>query len=191
MTLFHTAGKEFFTRLLLHKEKIFAENLLWSVSMPKDPREMTNEEVQKRIVRLGFCGDEQSFQAFCEKLKADLPTETAVVLRGSVITNERYEDGGPFDENGAGTSDLDVTLIGNKVMDCWDKEAFYIPKLHTKPLGDKDPEIAPALNPLRQELQKIAKRPVNFQATANFILFIRDVLFDQPYFILIDAEEKS
>jgi hypothetical protein len=159
--------------------------------MARDPKEMTDEEIQKRIIQLGFGGDQQSFQAFCEKLKAHLPEETAVVLRGSVITNERYEDGGPFDENGAGTSDLDVTLIGSEVMECWDKEAFYIPKLHTKPLGDKDPEIAPALNPLRQELQQIAKRPVNFQATANFILFIRDVLFNQPYYMLIDAEEKS
>lgn len=159
--------------------------------MPKDPREMTNAEIQARIVRLGFAGDEQSFQAFCDKLKADLPEKTAVVLRGSTITNARYEDGGPFDELGTGTSDLDITLIGSEVMDCWDKEAFYIPKLHTKPLGDKDPDIAPALNPLREELQQIAKRPVNFQATANFILFIRDILFDQPYFMLIDVEETS
>jgi hypothetical protein len=181
----------FLSAAFVLRKKIFTENLLWSAFMPKDPREMTDEEVQKRIVRLGFGGDEQLFQTFCERLKTALPPETAVVLRGSVITNERYEDGGPFDEKGAGTSDLDVTLIGSKVMDCWEQEAFYIPKLHTKPLGDKDPEIAPALNPLRQELQQIAKRPVNFQATANFILFIRDVLFDQPYFTLIDAEEKS
>lgn len=159
--------------------------------MPRDPKEMTDEEIQSRIIRLGFGGDEQLFQAFCEKLKVGLPVETSVVLRGSVITNERYEDGGPFDEKGEGTSDLDVTLIGSEVMECWDKEAFYIPKLHTKPLGDKDPDIAPSLNPLRCELQKIARRPVNFQATANFILFIRDVLFDQPYFKLIDVEERT
>jgi hypothetical protein len=159
--------------------------------MPRDPREMTDEEVRRRIIELGFGGDEQLFEEFCEKLKTALPEDTAVVLRGSVITNQRYEDGGPFDEKGDGTSDLDVTLIGSEVMNYWDKEAFYIPKLHTKPLGDKDPEIAPALNPLRRQLQEIVKRPVNFQATANFILFIRDVLFDQPYFKLIDAEEKS
>ena len=159
--------------------------------MSKDPKEMTDEEIRKRIVHLGFGGDEQLLQAFCEKLKAHLPEGTAVALRGSAVTNERYEDGGPFDAEGEGTSDLDVTLIGNEVMNYWDKEAFYIPVLHTKPLGDKDPEIAPALNPLRQELQQMVKRPVNIQATANFILFIRDVIFNQPYFMLIDAEENS
>ncbi len=159
--------------------------------MPKDPKEMTDEEIQKRIVNLAFGGDEQLLKAFCEKLKANLPEGTSVALRGSAVTNERYEDGGPFDEKGKGTSDLDITLIGSEVMNHWDKEAFYIPALHTKPLGDKDPDIAPALNPLREALQQMVKRPVNFQATANFILFIRDVLFDEAYFMLIDAEEKS
>jgi hypothetical protein len=34
-------------------------------------------------------------------------------------------------------------------------------------------------------------RPVNFQATSNLILFARDVLFDQPYYTLIEAEEEA
>ena len=49
-----------------------------------------------------------------------------------------------------GTSDLDVTLVGSKVMEMWESGAFYIPGLHTKPLCDKDPNIAPNLNPLRE-----------------------------------------
>ena len=48
--------------------------------------------------------------------------------------------------------------------------------------------VAPALNPLREELQKLAERPVNFQATANFILYSRDVLFDEPFYTVIEAE---
>jgi hypothetical protein len=175
----------------MRSKKIFAENLDRSLYMPRHPKEMSDQEVQKRIVNLAFGGDEQLLQAFCEKLKGELPEGTSVALRGSAVTNERYEDGGPFDEKGEGTSDLDVTLIGSEVMNYWDKEAFYIPILHTKPLGDNNPDIAPALNPLRQALQQMVKRPVNFQATANFILFIRDVLFDESYFMLIDAEEKS
>jgi hypothetical protein len=49
--------------------------------------------------------------------------------------------------------------------------------------------IAPALNPLREEVQKLAARPVNFQATSNFILYSRDVLFDEPYCIVIEAQK--
>ena len=107
------------------------------------------------------------------------------------MTNKRWEDGKPFDANGRGTSDLDVTLIGDKVMEFWNEDAFYIPGLHTKALCDEDPAIAPALNPIRQELQKLTKRPVNFQATSNFILFSRDVLFDEPYGTVIEAKKAS
>ena len=159
--------------------------------MTRDVKEMNDGEVVERIIRLGFDGDRQRFEQFCEKMRAELPRGTGVALRGSVITNERWEDGEPFDADGKGSSDLDVTLIGGKVMQCWNEESFYIPALHTKPLGDKDPDIAPALNPLREELQELAGRPVNFQATSNMILFARDVLFNQPYFTLIEAEEDA
>ena len=159
--------------------------------MPKDVKEMTDEEVRERIIRLGFGGDRQRFEDFCAKMREGLPGGPGVALRGSVITDERWEDGEPFDADGKGSSDLDVTLIGDKVMECWNEESFYIPGLHTKPLGDKDPEIAPALNPLRTSLQEIARRPVNIQATSNMILFARDVLFGQPYFTIIEAGEED
>lgn len=159
--------------------------------MTKDVKEMTDEEVRERIVRLGFDGDGQRFEDFCEKLRAELPGGTGVALRGSVVTNERWEDGEPFDAKGKGSSDLDLTFIGAKVMECWNEESFYIPGLHTKPLGDKDPDIAPAINPLREQLQEMAGRPVNIQATSNLVLFARDVLFGQPYFTIIEAEEEA
>lgn len=159
--------------------------------MPKDVKEMTEEEVRERIIRLGFDGDRQRYEAFCEKLRQGLPDGTGVALRGSVITNERWEDGEPFDANGRGSSDLDLTLVGAKVMECWNEEAYYIPGLHTKPLGDKDPDIAPVLNPLRESLQKMVGRPVNIQATSNLVLFARDVLFGQPYFTIIEAGEED
>ena len=76
-------------------------------------------------------------------------------------------------------------------MEYWDDGAFYIPALHTKPLGDKDPGIAPRLNPLREALQSFVGRPVNMQATSNLILFARDVLMNQPYFTIIEAEEEA
>ena len=157
--------------------------------MASDVKRMSDDELIERVIRLGFNGNSRRYELFCEKLKEGLPDGTGVALRGSIITNERWEDGRPFDANGENTSDLDVTLIGEDVMKCWDDNAFYIPALHTKPLGDKDPDIAPSLNPLREELQLIAGRPVNIQATSNIILFTRDVLFDQPYFVIIEPSK--
>ena len=151
---------------------------------------MSDEQVEQRIVRLAFDGDALRYREFCAKLKAGLPEGTGFALRGSVVTNKRWEDGEPFDAEGRGTSDLDVTLVGDKVMEYWNEDAFYIPLLHTKPLCDEDPEIAPALNSLREDLQKLARRPVNFQATANLILYARDVLFDEPYYTVIEARKS-
>ena len=37
------------------------------------------------------------------------------------------------------------------------------------------------------ELQNLAGRPVAFQATSNLVLYARDVLFDEPYCIVIEA----
>jgi len=151
---------------------------------------MSDEQVEERIVRLAFDGDALRYREFCAKLKEGLPEGTGFALRGSVVTNKRWEDGEPFDADGRGTSDLDVTLVGDKVMEYWNEDAFYIPLLHTRPLCDEDPGIAPALNSLREELQKLAQRPVNFQATANLILYARDVLFDEPYYTVIEARKS-
>jgi len=156
-----------------------------------DAKDMTDEQVEQRVVRLAFAGDALRYREFLAKLRAGLPEGTGVALRGSVVTNKRWKDGEPFDAAGRGSSDLDVTLIGDKVMEFWNEAAFYIPTLHTKPLCDEDPAIAPGLNPLRQELQKLAGRPVNFQATANLILYARDVLFDEPYCTVLEAQKPS
>jgi hypothetical protein len=113
------------------------------------------------------------------------------VLRGSVVTNKRHEDGTPYDSQGVATSDLDVTLVGSKVMEAWSPDGYYIPGLHTKPLGDKDPDIAPSLNPLRESLQKLVGRPVNMQATSSLVLYGRDVLFGEPYFVVVPPGEDA
>src|ERR1044071_5389560 len=110
--------------------------------MVKDASDMTDEEMRTRIISLGFDGDARRFEEFCERLREGLPKGTGVGLRGSVGAAERWEDGAPFDADAPGTSDLDVTLIGDRVMEFWDADAYYIPALHTKPLGDKDPPIA-------------------------------------------------
>ena len=159
--------------------------------MAKDAKEMSEAEIRARIIGLGFGGEAHRFQEFCKLLREGLPKGTGVALRGSVLTAERWEDGAPFDADGHGTSDLDVTLIGKDAMQHWNEDAYYIPALHTKPLGDKDPDIAPGLNPLRKQLQQLVARPVNFQATSNLILFARDVLFGEPYFKIIEESENS
>jgi hypothetical protein len=156
-----------------------------------EDKDFSTAEVEERIVRLAFDGDLLRYREFCAKLKAGLPEGTGVAFRGSVLTNKRWKDGKPFDAEGRGSSDLDVTLVGDKVMEFWNEGAFYIPGLHTKPLCDGDPTSAPGLNALREELQKLAGRPVNFQATSNLILYARDVLFDEPYCMVIEAQKPS
>jgi hypothetical protein len=159
--------------------------------MPKDPYEMNENEVRSRIVTLAFDGDERLFIAFYRKLQQGLPDGTGIVLRGSVVTNQRHEDSTPFDSQGKGTSDIDVTLVGSKVMEAWNSDAYYIPGLHTKPLCDKDPDIAPTLNPLRESLQKLVGRPVNMQATSSLVLYGRDVLFGEPYYVVVPSGEEA
>ncbi|HEY6233112.1 MAG TPA: hypothetical protein VIW64_17745 [Pyrinomonadaceae bacterium] len=160
------------------------------MTKPEDTDSNT-AQVEERITRLAFDGDPLRYREFLAKLKAGLPEGTGVALRGSVVTNKRWKDGKEFDADGRGTSDLDVTLVGDKVMEFWNEGSYYIPGLHTKPLCDEDSDIAPGLNSLREELQKLAGRPVNFQATANLILYARDVLFDEPYCMVIEAQKAS
>ena len=159
--------------------------------MTKDAYEMDESEIRSRIVTLAFGGDERNFIGFYRKLQQGLPEGTGIVLRGSVITNKRHEDDTPFDSQGKGTSDLDVTLVGSKVMEAWASDAYYIPGLHTKPLCDKDPDIAPSLNELRESLQKLVGRPVNFQATSSLVLYGRDVLFGEPYYVVVPPGESA
>ncbi|MDX6614302.1 MAG: hypothetical protein QOD75_3488 [Blastocatellia bacterium] len=159
--------------------------------MPKDAHEMTEAEVRARIVTLAFEGSERAFIAFYRKLQQGLPEGTGIVLRGSVVTNKRYENDAPFDSKGKGTSDLDVTLVGKKVMEAWNAGDYYIPLLHTKPLCDKDPDVAPSLNPLRESLQQLTGRPVNFQATASLVLDARDLLFGEAYYVVVPAGEDA
>ena len=45
--------------------------------------------------------------------------------------------------------------------------------------------------PLRRELCRISERAVNIQETSSYVQSARDVLFDQPYVKLIDADENT
>jgi hypothetical protein len=83
-----------------------------------------------------------------------------------------------------------LTLIGDEVIGLFNSDGFYIPLIHTKPLGDKDPGIAPELEPLREKLQAMVGRPVNIQATRDFVRYVREVLLGQPHLHLIEIEDN-
>jgi hypothetical protein len=152
---------------------------------------MTDEEMRERAIQLAFGGDPQKFNEFCNVLRAALPKNTGAVLRGSAVTGERWDDGAPFDADGPRTSDLDLTLVGDEVIGLFNSDGFYIPLIHTKPLGDKDPGIAPELEPLRKKLQAMVGRPVNIQATRDFVRYVREVLLGQPHLHLFEIEDNQ
>lgn len=49
---------------------------------------------------------------------------------------------------------------------------------------DKDPDVAPALVPLRKQLMEMVHRPVNLQASRDIVIAFRGDLLDQPYLTL-------
>jgi hypothetical protein len=154
-------------------------------------RELSDAEVRERVVQLAFGGDRNRFDEFVSALRETLPSDVTVVVRGSAVIGVRWDDGAPFDADGPGTSDLDLTLVGGNMLKLWSDDAFYIPKLHTAPLNDDTPHACPSLVPLRRALCRIAGRPVNIQATSSFVQYARDVLFDQPYFTLIEGVKSD
>jgi hypothetical protein len=154
-------------------------------------KEMTEEEMRERVIRLAFGGDLHQYDEFCKILRAELPGGTSAVLRGSAVTGVRWDDGAPFDADGPGTSDLDLTLVGDKVHDFYILDGYYLPGIHTKPLSDKDPDIAPKLTALRDKLQSMVRRPVNIQATRDFVMYVRENIFGQPYLTLFEKASES
>lgn len=156
----------------------------------RDERDMTDEEKRARVIELAFCGDKQKYEEFCAILREVLPEGTRVVLRGSCVTGQRWKDGAPFDADGPGTSDLDLTLVGDDVLGYYILDGFYVPGLHSKPLSDKDPDIAPDLIPLRERLQGMVNRPVNIQGTRDLVMYLRGDLLGQPYYTLIEKVER-
>jgi hypothetical protein len=148
-------------------------------------------EMRENLIRLAFGGDRHRYERFLEVLQAALPDNTAAVLRGSAITGVRWGDGAPFDADGPGSSDLDLTLVGGDVIGCYSLDGFYIPGVHSKPLSEKDPDIAPDLVPLRRQLMDLVSRPVNIQATRDFVMFVREHLMGQPYLTLCGKVEEE
>lgn len=149
--------------------------------------ELTEAEKREKVISLVFGGSRDRYDQFCDCVRRRIPPGTGVVLRGSAVTGKRWKDGAPFDADGPGTSDLDLTLVGDDVIGLFKVTGFFVPGVHSRPLSDEDPEIAPDLVPLRRELMDMVRRPVNIQATRDFVMYLRGELIGQPYLTLIET----
>jgi hypothetical protein len=151
--------------------------------------ELTSQQKHDNVVRLAFGGSEDAFDAFVRAVRAAIPQGTGVILRGSAVTGSRWKNGAPFDADGPGTSDLDLTLVGgDEVMGLFKLTGFFVPGVHSRPLSDDDPDIAPALAPLRTKLMEMVRRPVNIQGSRDAVIYFRGELLGQPYLTLIDKD---
>ena len=149
---------------------------------PTDATKLTS------VLTLAFKNDRASYDRFCDIIRQAVPEAHAAVLRGSAITGQRFVDGAAFDADGPGTSDLDLTLVGADVLRYY--SAFWIPGIHSKPLSDKDPDIAPELTPLRRQLMDIVHRPVNIQGTRDWVQHFRGDVMNQPYLTLFGSVQE-
>jgi hypothetical protein len=95
----------------------------------------------------------------------------------------------PFDGEGPGTSDLDVTFVGGDMVSLF--REFHIPGIHSVPLSEQHPFASPPLGSLRKRLCAMVDRPVNLQATTSLVQFVRDMVMDQPYLVLLQKPEAE
>ena len=150
---------------------------------------LTEEEKRKNVISLAFGGRVDLYDAFCRAIEEVVPPGTRVVLRGSAVTARRWSDNAAFDAEGPGTSDLDLTLVGDGALLFFTPTGFFVPGVHSRPLSDEDPDIAPDLVPLRRALMDMVKRPVNIQASREIVIQFRGDLLGQPYLTLFDKPE--
>src|SRR5258706_4023168 len=147
---------------------------------------LSDEEKRSNVIRLAFGGSIERFEAFCRTVRQDIPDGTAVVLRGSAVTGERWKDGAAFDADGPGTSDLDLTLVGDEAVALFKPTGFFVPGVHSRPVSEDDPDIAPSLIPLRETLMVMTGRPVNIQASRDVVIRVRGDLLDQRDLTLVE-----
>ena len=146
-------------------------------------------ELRDNVVRLVFSGDENKYNEFLNVLSEATPDGVQVILRGSAVTGHKWGSDEPFDHDGPGTSDMDVTFVGGDMVMLF--RDFHIPGIHSAPLSEAHPFASPALGPLRDRLCKLAGRAVNLQATTSLVQFVRDVVMDQPYLVLLDKRDDA
>ena len=152
-------------------------------------KELTDAEKRNNVIRLAFDNDPARLDAFVQLIKDFIPENTGVVLRDSAVTGFRWKDGAAFDADGPGTSDLDLTFVGHRVLEYYKATGFFVPGVHSRPVSEHDPDIAPDLVPLREKLMAMVGRPVNIQGTRDFVMYIRGELLGQPYLTLVEKAD--
>jgi hypothetical protein len=147
------------------------------------PDTETQTQMRERVIRLAFGNDPKQFDEFLRVLREATPDGVDVILRGSSVTGHKWGSDEPFDAEGPGTSDLDVTFVGGDMVMLF--RSFHIAGIHSVPLSKEHPFASPALAPLRDRLCEMTKRAVNLQATTSLVQYVRDVVMDQPYLVLL------
>jgi hypothetical protein len=158
--------------------------------VPEDS--LTQDDIRERVTKLAFAGDSSRFNEFVSVLSDATPASVQVILRGSAVTGHKWGSDEPFDADGPGTSDLDVTFVGGDMVSLF--REFHIPGIHSVPLSEQHPFASPALGSLRKRLCAMVRRPVNLQATTSLVQYLRDMVMDQPYLVLFkkpEAEEAA
>ena len=154
-----------------------------------DPAAEDQDTIRERVIRLAFEDDQQRYDQFVRELADATPAGVQVILRGSAVTGHKWMSDEPFDADGPGTSDLDVTFVGGGMVSLF--RDFHIPGIHSAPLSEAHPFASPTLGPLRKRLCAMCGRPVNLQATTSLVQYLRDVVMDQPYLVLLEKPEDG
>lgn len=154
-----------------------------------DPRESDDPgagavPLSAEALERAFLGDPAILESFIDVLRRALPDGTTIILRGSAIAGHSYETDAPFDADGPGTSDLDVVVVGEGVVDLWDDDARVLGGVNTLPLSNSAPCATPALDQARRDAQNMVRRPVSIQGMAKWFLDLRGVVQGTPYAVL-------
>ncbi len=149
---------------------------------------LSQAKIRERVTRLAFGNDPRRFDEFVSVLREATPPGVEVILRGSAVTGHKFGSDEPFDAEGPGTSDLDVTFVGGDMVMLF--REFHIPGIHSVPLSEEHPFASPTLAPVRKRLCAMVNRPVNLQATTSLVQNVRDLAMDQPYLVLIKKPEE-
>ena len=81
--------------------------------MTKDVKEMTADEIRERVLLLGFA-ETTTFHVVLQTTQRLTCQRERASLCVAAGTNKKWDDGRPFDADGKGTSDLDLTLVGKR-----------------------------------------------------------------------------
>ena len=114
--------------------------------MSDDATPESQDEIRERVTRLAFGGDPRRFDEFVRVIAEATPPGVEVILRGSAVTGHKWGSDTPFDGDGPGTSDLDVTFVGGDMVTLFSE--FHITGIHSVPLSEAHPFASQALLPL-------------------------------------------